>query len=349
MNMKVHFCKSAERRAPSRPVGKSNFPFPRRFLPFILVVVSSLVLASCSKPDSDDKAAGAVEKPEANAKPGVTLDAETQARLGLQTETPLPAQWRPVMQATGRVADPMAFLAAATDYETARRTAAASQAELERTQKLAAQENASPRMLEAAQVAAARDALAVQAAQAKFAADWGRQLASNTNLAALAEQLQSGDLSYARLFLPVGSFPDPLPETATLDIFSDETNTFAAELVDNLNIDPATQTQTLLFSVKQKLTPGLAVGARLAISGEPVIGVLVPASAIVRHQGTGWVYVQTETNQFVRAEVPLDRSMAGGWFVSENLSATNRIVVTGAAAVLSAELSGSGFNTGQRD
>jgi len=76
---------------------------------------------------------------------------------------------------------------------------------------------------------------------------------------------------------------------------------------------------------------------------------VVPASAILRHEGAGWVYVQTDTNQFVRAAIPLDRLMAGGWFVSESLSATNRIIVSGAQSVLSAELSGGGFSTGQRD
>ena len=80
-----------------------------------------------------------------------------------------------------------------------------------------------------------------------------------------------------------------------------------------------------------------------------VSGVTVPASAVLRHEGAGWVYVQTETNQFVRTEVALDRSLNGGWFVSESLSATNRIVVVGAQSVLSAELSGGGFSTGQRD
>jgi hypothetical protein len=51
----------------------------------------------------------------------------------------------------------------------------------------------------------------------------------------------------------------------------------------------------------------------------------------------------------VRVEIPLDRLTDSGWFVSEYLSATNRIVVTGAQTVLSAELSGGGFNTGERD
>jgi hypothetical protein len=101
--------------------------------------------------------------------------------------------------------------------------------------------------------------------------------------------------------------------------------------------------------VNKKLPPGAAVAGFLKTSGEPVGGVAVPFSAVVRHEGKGWIYVQTETNQFVRTEIPLDRLMNDGWFVSENLSATNHIVVTGAQTVLSAELSGGEFNTGTRD
>ena len=60
----------------------------------------------------------------------------------------------------------------------------------------------------------------------------------------------------------------------------------------------------------------------------------------MRHEGKGWVYVQTETNQFERVEVPLDRLTSSGWFVAEDLSATNRIVTSGGQTVLSTELGG---------
>ena len=319
-----------------------------------LTVVSATALTGCSKggADPDDKPAAGQDKAAAataEAKPGVTLDAETQERIGLKTDTPVPAQWQPGIHITGRVANPLTFISAVTDFETARSTASASQAELERTKKLAAQENASPRMLEAAQTAAIHDALALQAAQAKFAADWGASLAAETNLAAYAEQLQSGSLSLVKLALPAGTFPDPLPQTATISILGSDTNAVAAEFADNLLIDPATQVQTLLFTVKQKLPPEVSVEGRLNLPGEPVSGMVVPVGAVLRYQGAGWVYVQTDTNQFVRAAVPLDRLMENGWFVSENLSTTNHIIVTGAQSVLSAELSAGGFSTGQRD
>src|ERR1700760_2774414 len=115
-------------------------------IPALTVIVSAALLASCSKSggDGDKPAADVAEK--AEPKPGVTLDAATQERIGLKIETPAPAEWQPQIPATGRVADPLAFTAAATDYEMARAAASASKSELERTQKLATQENASPRL-----------------------------------------------------------------------------------------------------------------------------------------------------------------------------------------------------------
>lgn len=324
---------------------------PAKILMVTLAAVSAAVLTGCSKSagDADDKPAVAPEKAGAETKPGVTLDAETQERIGLKVETPAPAQWQPGIHATGHVANPLTFMAALTDYETARTTAITSEAELERTEKLAAQDNASSRALEAAQATAARDRLALEAARAKFTADWGAHLAAQTNLAGFAEQLQTDSLSLVKLMLPAGTFPNPLPETATIYILANETNAVAADFADDLFIDPSSQVQTLLFSVKQKLPPDVSVTAHLNLPGEPVSGLVVPTSAILRYEGKGWVYVQTGTNQFVRAEVALDRLMEGGWFISENISATNRIVVVGAQTVLSAELSSGGFSTGERD
>lgn len=324
---------------------------PAKILMVTLAAVSAAMLTGCSKSggDADDKPAGAPEKAGAETKPGVTLDAETQERIGLKVETPAPAQWQPGIHATGRVANPLTFMAAVADYETARTTATTSEAELERTEKLAAQDNASSRALETARAEAARDRLALEAARAKFTADWGAHLAAQTNLAEFAEQLQTDNLSLAKLMLPAGTFPNPLPETATIYILGNETNAVAADFADDLFIDPSSQVQTLLFSVKQKLPPDVSVTAHLNMPCEPVSGVVVPTSATLRYEGKGWVYVQTATNQFVRAEVPLDRLMEGGWFVSENVSATNRIVVSAAQTVLSAELSSGGFSTGERD
>lgn len=304
----------------------------------VICLAAFFIFTGCSKPAAD-KLADVAEKPE--AKFGLMIDAETQERIGLKMSSPLAAQWQPQLRATGRVADPLVFTAAAADYETARAATVVSGSELERTQKLVEQSNASARALETAQAAAARDALTFSAARAKFTADWGVRLAAQTKLMAFAEKLQTDDTSLIKLSLPVGTFPKPLPAFATVYFFNEETSSIAAEFAANLGIDSATQVQTLLFSVNKKLPPSAAVTGLLKTSGETVSGTVVPLSAVLRHEGKGWIYVQTETNRFVRTEILLDRLMENGWFVSENVSATNRVVVTGAQAILSMELSGS--------
>lgn len=308
-----------------------------------VVLATPVLLTGCSK-SAPEKPAAAPEK--AAAKPGVTLDSATQLRLGLKLETPAAAHWQPKLPATGRVADPLAFQAAAADYEAARSTAAASQADLERTQKLADQNNASQRTLETAQAAAAHDALALKSAQMKFAADWGNHLASQSGLTALGEKLLAGEYTFIKLSLPVGQFPHPFPETATLYLLgAEDTAITNAKLADDLQIDPSTQVQTLLFTLNQKLPPNVSVTARLSTTGEPITGVTIPASAVIRHEGRGWVYTQSDTNQFIRAEIPLDHPVPQGWFVPDSQAVTNPIVTTGAQIILSTELGNSGNST----
>jgi hypothetical protein len=319
-----------------------------KFIFALAIFFIAVALVSCSK-DSDEKSAATPEKSEAQDKSGVTIDAAAKERIGLKIDNLVETQWQPQLRAIGNVADPLAFTAAAADFESARAAAEVSRSELERTQKLADQNNASARALETAQAAATHDSLALKSAQAKFTADWGAHLAAQTNLTAFAENFQGGNFSLVKLSPPVGAFLNPPPPAALIFLLGDETNFIAAKFADNLGIDPATQSQTLLFSVDKKLPPNAAVTGFLKISGEAIGGVIVPASAVLRHEGKGWIYVQTETNQFVRTEIPLDRLMENGWFVSENLSATNRIVVSGAQTILSAELSNGGFTTGERD
>lgn len=304
----------------------------------ITALVLTLALSAvtgCSKAGKDDAAAPPAK---AEGQAGVMLDAATQERIGLKTETPAAAQWHSQIQAVGTVVDPLGFMAAVTDYASARAAAELSRRELERTQTLAGQNNISARALETAQAAAAHDSLAFESAQAAFAANWGAALATRTNLVEFARALTTNDTALVKLSLPVGTILHPSPVTATVYLLEDETNGTAARLVDNLGIEAAAQTETLLFATETRLPQGAAVTATMDIPGPSVNGVRVLFSAVLRHAGAGWVYVQTETNRFVRTEIPLDRLQTNGWFVSENLSVTNEVIVSGAQTVLSTEL-----------
>jgi hypothetical protein len=274
---------------------------------FVFLLALTFALAGCSKPAAEKTAESAADKTE--AKSGVTMDAETQARIGLKIESPIATQWQSEIHATGRVLDPLQFVTAVAELETSRATGSA---------------------------------LAQKSVAAKFAADWGAKLAAQTRLMALAESWQAGEMSLVKLSLPTGSIAAASPGTAELFTFGNETNAVAAEFLDDLQIDSATQMPVLLYSVKQKLAAGLAVTARIKISGESTSGVTIPANTIVRHEGAAWAYVQTQTNQFSRVEISLDCPADGGWFVKEKITTNSRVVVEGAQALLSAE-----FSTGE--
>ncbi len=341
-----------------------NAALQMRAFSLLLVAVSALSLAGCSKSgDSDDKPATA-DKAAPEAKAGVTLDAETQERLGLKIETPVAFQWQPEQKVYGQVLDPSPLMDLAMDLNRAEIALDNSQQELERAKQLKAGNNISGRAYQDAETARAQDLAAAEAARFKIQTAWGRKIADTLGPVELAPGASRQPATFLeslhdatvliRLDLPAGGRMENQGQTARIVSLADKSAPATATCFDLLPaLDPQTQQQQVLFTADQpadsRLTPGEAVTAYIKMPGEPVSGVVVPASAIVRHEGAGWAYVQTGTNQFERAEVPLDRLTDGGWFVSENLSATNRIVVTGAQSVLSAELSSGGFNTGQRD
>lgn len=339
-------------------------PKTLRALSFLLVALVALVLPGCSKTDSDKSAADAPDKVEAKAKAGVTLEAETQERLGLKLESPVPAQWQPTMKVYGQVLDPSPLLDQALELDRAEIALDSSRREWERAKQLQAGNNISGRAYQEAESAYAQNRAAAEAVRFKIQTGWGRKIAARLGPIEVLpgterqpdpflEGLRSATV-LIRVDLPAGERLENQAQTARIVSLSETTAPVTAVCFDLLPaLDAQTQQQGVLFTADQparsRLTPGEAVTAFIRTPGEPIGGVVVPASAILRHEGAGWVYVQTDTNRFMRAAIPLDRSLEGGWFVAETLSATNRLVVVGAQSVLSAELSAGGFSTGQRD
>jgi hypothetical protein len=287
----------------------------------------------------------------ANGETIIELDAPTQQRLGLKTGEPTPVQWQPEVRGYGRVIDPASLSAAVADLESAGAAAEASGREYDRLKTLAAQNNASAQALEAAHTAATHDQLAFESSRTKFALDWGQSLAEQTNLDTLVQQLSAGRTTLVRVDLPAGQVLPTAPAAARIVPLTDETKSVKGELFSaTVSVNPATQSQSFFYLIpNQPLVPGTAVTGFLQISGEPVDGVVIPPDAVLRYEGKGWIYVQTGSNDFIRTEIPLDRPAENGWFVSGNVTATHRVVVSGAQTVLSAELSTGNFNTGERD
>ncbi len=333
---------------------------PHRLLGLAAATLMALPLPQPARADADDKPAAKggdtapgdpPVKRNADGETVVTITTETQQRIKLEFAHPAGAQWQPVARGYGRVIDPTPLLTAVTDLATARINAEASTRELARLQTLAAQNNASTRALEAAQLAAEHDHLASTTARAKFAGDWGPTLAGRTDLAELVQTLADRKESLVRLTLPAGENLTEPPVSAALTVFPDESHLLPAELLESgLGVDPQNEGQIFLLLVKDRALPlGASVTGRLNRTGQPLDGLEIPAAAVLRHEGQGWVYVQTTAEAFTRRCIPLDRLTANGWFITNGLTATNVLVTTGAQTVLSTELSGGGFNTGTRD
>jgi hypothetical protein len=68
-------------------------------------------------------------------------------------------------------------------------------------------------------------------------------------------------------------------------------------------------------------------------------GTVLPRTAVVRHAGFGWVYVQTGAHVFSRRMVSLEHPHPDGWLVSGDWA--QPILIAGAQSLLSEELKGS--------
>ncbi len=316
------------------------------------IIAVVFLFAGCSKATTE-KPAAVPEKSEPEKKVGVTLDVETQARLGLKMALPVATQWQPELKAYGQVLDSAPLLEALMELGRAEMTFDSSHQELERAKKMKADNNLSERAFQEAEAMYKQNFAAVTAAQLKLQNGWGRKISEMMGSVVVppgTERMPDDflkrypeNVALVRVDLPVGERWNSDMRSARLVTLVEKTSPEMADYFDVLpTMDAQAQQQAVLFSVVQnatnRLVSGEALTAFIKTSGEAISGVVIPASAVLRYEGKGWVYVQMETNQFVRAEIPLDCLTENGWFVLGNISTTNQVVVSGAQAVLSAEL-----------
>jgi len=149
------------------------------------------------------------------------------------------------------------------------------------------------------------------------------------------------DRLLARVDVPPGQHVPASATAARIYAVGYETTPIAAERVAlAATVDPKSQGESFLFRLTGTLfglRPGLAVTARINVPGAKKQGIVIPRGAIVRVAGRSYAYVQTNTNEFVRKEVPLDNPFGDGYFTTPNFSAGDRVVIEGAQILLSEE------------
>ena len=329
---------------------------------FLCGVAFALVLAvradeAAAKPDAVKIKQGA------NGETILTLDEATQTRLGLVVTNPAATDWQPEIKATGRVLDLSPLMDLLISLHQAESSFDAAHRELERGALLGKDRNISQRALQELETTYRQNGDAVGAVYLKIQAGWGKRIAEMTGPIVIesgAERKQDPflnklpeDCLLIRVDLPAGRRLEATNQTAKVISLYKSVSPVIADYFDILpTIDTQTQQEGILFVVDRssvnRLMPGETVTAFIKSGEAPVSGITIPASAILRHDGKGWVFVQTGATDFSRREISLDRAVDGGFF-SADFSATNRVVVTGAQTVLSAELSGGGFQAGLRD
>lgn len=274
----------------------------------------------------------------------VKLSREKQTSAGLQVAPPQPAEWKPQIRGYGRVLDPAPLVSVLFDIDTAQAALAASAKEHARVKSLFTQnQNASLQALETAEAAMRRDELLRDSVRTRLLTAWGRNLAGRDDLPALAQSLAALRSALVRIDLTPGQSWIPTP-TAQVALLTAEDQPTEAEFIGAApQVDPQTQGLAFLFLLRTNVpAPGTALAAHLPSSGAPEKGWKIPLSALVRHEGAVWYYAQMDEESFERRIFQLDRRLADGWFVTEGLTATNRLVVTGAQALLSEQLKGAG-------
>ena len=320
-----------------------------------LVALACLLAAGCSQKSAPEQAPAEGEKgskAESRVQHGtngevlIKLDAATQKLMGLETSPLNPGQLKPELKAYGRVLDVSSLAASVAELATAEAAAQASEAELKRLTTLAAQNNASERALQAAQATATHDQTQLAATRLRLVSSWGTAIAQHKDLPGLVQSLSSLATALVELELPAGQPLNGEPGGARLLTLTDESRPIRAQYIGPAAfVDPQMQARGFLFLVESnqsRLAPGASVTGFISVPGEPQAGVILPRSAVVRYNGTTWVYRQNEEQSFERVEVALGPPLTEGWFVSGGLKPADKIVTVGAQQLLSEELKGQG-------
>ena len=274
------------------------------------------------------------------AEPSVVLDAVQRERIDLATAPLAGGRDNGEVAAAGRVLDPTPLFDAALARATAHSVAERTSREVARVRLLSrGQENASARDLEIAEDDNRRARLDVEAAQARFAAAWGDDLAGRADLGALLARLAPRHAALARVDVPAAMDALGAPTDLRVAVAMRPERALGAQLLGPApSVDPVVQGVGWLLLIEADPPPaGTALTATLHFAERAFEGVVVPRAAVIRRDGGSFVYVEAAAGSFERRAVSLLRPRDDGWLATGALAPGDRVVVRGAQALLGAE------------
>jgi len=273
----------------------------------------------------------------------VTLSPEQQANIGLKTEVLAPITRVREVTAYGVVLDPAPLAALDAQLTAAQATLNASQSEYARARRLhSEQQNVSLKDFQTAQAKFQSDQAQFNLLSQRLADEWGGAIAAMAPAARaeLVDALIKRAAAIIRVAVPPGKSLANLPARAEITMLGYSRPLATQSIWYAPTVDPNLQGQGFMLRVEAQgfpLRPGAAVTARLESSAASERGVVVPSAAVVRTGDSAWAYVQTAPTKFERRAIPMRDSVPAGWFVNAGFAAGDRVVVTGAQALLSEE------------
>jgi hypothetical protein len=275
----------------------------------------------------------------------VELIRDEQARIGLETAGLIAVTQSQEFTAYSVVLDPAPLAALDAELASTRAAVAASRAEYERARLLhSEQQNVSLKDFETARAKFQADQAQLNLLNQRLADEWGTKISAMTpaERASLTDALTKRIAGMVRVSLPPGQSLSREPTEARIVVLGYEMHPLASRSMWSApTADARLQGQSFLLIIQAQgfpLRPGTAITAYLESPGTAKPGVVVPEAAVVRTGNRAWAYVQMAPTQFERRQLVVTSPAARGWFVTTGFGAGDRIVVTGAQALLSEEL-----------
>ena len=323
-------------------------------VPLLLVVAAILLfrhaqLGGGAREDDEKPRGTTVEHTNATPAGGVELSAEQQLQAGLTSQA-IAAETLPrTVHAFGNILDPSGLVSLDNELSDAEAALTLSEAQLSRAQTLFAQNQSVPqKALEGAEAQVRSDRNKLRATRRKLELDWGSTIAAldATNRLQLINQLLQRGIALARVEIPIAVSVGETLSAAKINPIGYDHTIDAAIFSEATVVDPHTQGRGILLRIDKPpggLRPGTAVESQLATTGPATTGPAmtgwqIPRSAVIRHLGRTWIYLQKVPDKFLRIPIQLQELSGDHWFSTDTLDAQDRVVATGAQVLLSEEL-----------
>jgi len=280
----------------------------------------------------------------ANAQPKISVVALSQneiARLGIETLPAKTATFTPQVRGYGMVISLAPIAQADFDYRTAEAAVTESNAILQRTERLFAEQALSQQSVDTARHRATADMAQLVLADRKEAALFGQNSPwrGPPRNEALIDALASGKSTLIQATFPLGTaFTAPPRQlfVARIDPQPGQ-QSWSSHLIWEGPADPAIPGRNFLGFVDHS---DLALGEHVLVFapvGAPEQGISIPADAVVISEGKPWCYVEDTPQHFHRVPVDLKLEIANGYFVPQGIAPSQPVVVRGTGLLLAHE------------